>query len=180
MRVNPILIVLSVPLSLLLAGVTMKRESKAASNVAPVSSLCEKAEKVVFSCHLKNSAKIVSLCSSSRLTKTEGYLQYRFGVPGKIELEYPKQRSDAQKSFHYSHYFRARFELTEISFSLDGHTYTVFDNFNGEEKRAITDRGITVKLPGDKKEMSYACRGEAKVDYGDISEAFENEYEHEL
>jgi hypothetical protein len=176
MRLHPILIFFS-GLFLLLSGLTTKRESRAASNALPVPSLCEKAEKVVFSCQLKNSAKIVSLCSSSKLSKTEGYLQYRFGVSGKIELEYPKQRSDAQKSFHYSHYFRARFDLTEISFSLEGHTYTVFDNYNGEEKRSITDQGITVKLPGDKKEVSYACRGEAKADYGDISEAFENEYE---
>ena len=176
MRLHPILIFFSA-LFLLLSGLTTKRESRAASNAIPVPSLCEKAEKVVFTCQLKNSAKVVSLCSSSKLTKTEGYLQYRFGVPGKIELEYPRQRSDAQKSFHYSHYFRARFDLTEISFSLDGHTYTVFDNYNGEEKRSITDQGITVKLPDDKKEVSYACRGEAKADYGDISEAFENEYE---
>lgn len=175
MRLNPILILTSL-LLLLLPGVTMKRESSAASNAVAVPSLCEKAEKVVFSCQLKNPAKIVSLCSSNKLTKTEGYLQYRFGVPSKIELEYPKQRSDAQKSFHYSHYFRAQFDETEISFSSDGYTYTVFDSFNGEQKPSVTDRGITIKLPGDKKEVSYACRGEVKADYGDISDAFENEY----
>src|SRR5262245_59396824 len=123
MRLNPILIISLVVW--LLPGVTMKRESSAASKVVPAPSLCEETEKVVFSCQLKNPAKIVSLCSSTKLTKTEGYLQYRFGVPGKIELEYPKQRSDAQKSFHYSHYFRAQVDETEISFSSDGYTYTV-------------------------------------------------------
>ena len=43
--------------------------------------LCEKDEKVVFSCPIKRPAKIVSLCSSKELTKERGHVQYRFGLP---------------------------------------------------------------------------------------------------
>jgi hypothetical protein len=145
----------------------------AEGNVAPAVTLCDNSEKVVFSCQLK-SAKMISLCGSSKFTKTEGYLQYRFGLPGNIELEYPQQRSDSKKIFHYSHYFRAQVDLTEISFSANGYTYTVFSNYNGEEKPAISDQGVKVS-PANKKEVSYGCRSKAKADFGDLSDVFENE-----
>jgi hypothetical protein len=144
-----------------------------AGNVAPVATLCDNTEKVIFSCQLK-SAKVVSLCGSSKFTKTESYLQYRFGLPGKVELEYPQQRSDSQKTFHYRHYFRAQVDLTEISFSANGYTYTVFSDYNGEEKPAISDQGVKV-TPENKKEVSYGCRGKAKADFVDLSDVFENE-----
>jgi hypothetical protein len=140
-----------------------------------VTSLCTKGEKIVFSCPLKRSTKIVSLCSSTTFTKTQGYLQYRFGVPGKVELEYPKNRVGSQKAFHYSHYFRYQVDLTDISFSLDGNTYTVFHQFNGEEKPKISEFGLTV-APPNKKEVQYSCRGRAKADFGDLPDVFENEF----
>src|SRR5438128_10829064 len=55
-------------------------------------SLCAKDERIIFSCITKRAAKIVSLCASKDLTNDRGYLQYRFGLPGKIELEFPKSR----------------------------------------------------------------------------------------
>jgi len=138
-------------------------------------SLCAAGEKVVFSCPLKRSDKVVSLCASTKLTKTEGYLQYRFGIPGKVELEYPKERTPAANAFHYSHYFRAQVDLTEISFSIDGYGYKVFNNFNGEEKPAISDQGVTVQPPENKKEFNYSCRTRAKMDFGDLSDVLPNE-----
>jgi hypothetical protein len=147
---------------------------EAQANASVTSSLCVQGEKTVFSCALKNS-KTISLCSSAKLNKDEGYLQYRFGVPGKIELEYPKERAAPQKAFQYNHYFRAQVDLTEISFSIDSNVYSVFDNFNGEEKPAISEEGVSV-TPGDKKKaVTYVCRGRAKVDFTDISETLPNE-----
>jgi len=145
------------------------------SAVVQTSSLCGKGEKVVFSCALKSSTKTVSLCASDKLTKSEGYLQYRFGLPGKIELEYPKDRSKPDQAFHYNHYFRAQVDLTEISFSIDNYTYTVFDSYNGEEKPAISEEGLTVTRPNSEKDVTYACRGRAKVDFGAISQILTND-----
>src|SRR5437868_6678757 len=48
-------------------------------------SLCAKSEHIIFSCVLKRTAKIVSLCASPDLDKERGYLQYRFGLPAKVE-----------------------------------------------------------------------------------------------
>ena len=110
--------------------------------------LCAKDERVIFSCPVKRPAKIVSVCASKDLTSDRGYLQYRFGVPGKIELEYPKDRNGTQQKFHYKHYFRAQFDLTEIGFTIDGYEYSVFDDYNGEEKPAISSQGVSVTAPG--------------------------------
>jgi hypothetical protein len=134
-------------------------------------SLCEPAEKIVFSCTVGKAAKIVSLCSSKELTKDRGYLQYRFGLPGKIELEFPKQREQTQAAFKYSHYFRAQFDQTEISFTSDNYEYAIFDDYNGEQKPAQHDQGIRIKSPNG-KETTLTCRSRAKAQYGDLAEVF--------
>jgi hypothetical protein len=135
-------------------------------------SLCENTEQVVFSCAIKKPARIVSLCSSKELTKDRGYLQYRFGLPGKIELEFPKQREQTQTAFKYSHYFRAQFDQTEISFTQDGYEYAIFDDYNGEEKPARHDQGVRITPPNNGKEVTLACRGKARAQYGDLAEVF--------
>ena len=134
-------------------------------------SLCESGEKIVFSCTVGKTAKIVSLCSSTELTKDRGYLQYRFGLPGKLELEFPKEREQTQSAFKYSHYFRAQFDQTEISFTTNEYEYAIFDDYNGEQKPAQRDQGIRITSPGG-KETNLNCRGKAKAQYGDLAEVF--------
>jgi len=136
-------------------------------NLQP-NSLCAKGERVIFSCPVKRPAKIVSVCASKDLTNDHGYLQYRFGVPGKIELEYPKDRQGTQAKFQYSHYFRAQFDTTSINFTIDGYEYSLFDDYNGEEKTKISTQGVSVTAPGKPKEVSFVCRTKPKVDYNDL------------
>ena len=133
---------------------------------APQVSLCSPTERVVFSCSLKRPAKMVALCASKSLTKETGYLQYRFGLPGKIELEYPQQRDGSSQSFRYHHYFRAQFDLTEISFTNEGVEYTVFDSYNGEQKPAVSEEGVTVTTKG--KDTTLSCNGRAKADFTSV------------
>lgn len=49
--------------------------------------LCKQQEQVIFSCSLGK--KTVSVCASNDLSANSGYLQYRFGQPGRIELNLP-------------------------------------------------------------------------------------------
>ncbi len=137
-------------------------------------SLCSKDEKVIFTCPVKPNNKIVSLCASTHVTKTDGYLQYRFGTPAKIELEFPKERTGSQKAFEYNHYFRAKVDLTEISFSIDDYGYTLFDTYNGEEKPPISEQGVTVTRPNGQRDVTYSCRTKAEVDFGNLKEVLEN------
>jgi hypothetical protein len=145
-----------------------------ASNVAQLQagSLCEGDEKIVFSCAVGKQAKIVSLCSSKELTKDKGYLRYRFGLPGKIELEYPKDGERPHEAFKYSHYFRAQVDETEISFSLNGYDYAIFDDYNGEIKPVHNSQGIRIMPPNNGEEVTLNCRGRAKAQYGDLGEVF--------
>jgi hypothetical protein len=137
-------------------------------------SLCEKGEVIVFSCSLKRSGKLVSICSSRDVAKDRGYLQYRFGRQHKLELQFPTERTKTQSQFQYSHYFRARVDLTEISCSVDGVSYTVFDTYNGEEKLTIAEQGVTVTVPNS-EDVTQVCRGRAKVNLRNLSEILPQE-----
>jgi len=130
--------------------------------------LCDRNERVIFSCPIKRPAKIVSICASKDLTSKRGYLQYRFGLPGKIELEFPKDRTGTQTKFQYTHYFRAQFDLTEISFNVNGYEYQITDDYNGEEKPAQIIQGVSVTAPGKPKDVSFTCRAKPKADYTDL------------
>jgi hypothetical protein len=140
-------------------------------------SLCARDERIIFSCPVKRAAKIVSVCASKDLTSERGYLQYRFGLPGKIELEFPKERSGTQEKFHYTHYFRAQFDLTEINFTIDGYEYQVFDDYNGEEKPAVSSQGVSVTAPGKPKEVSFVCRTKPKADYSTLQDVLPHDQE---
>jgi len=131
-------------------------------------SLCAKDERIIFSCPIKRPAKIVSVCASKDLTSDRGYIQYRFGLPAKVELEFPKERNGSQQKFQYSHYFRARVDETEISFTVNGYEYQVTDDYNGEEKTAQTIQGVMVTAPGKPRDVSLACRIKPKADYADL------------
>jgi hypothetical protein len=55
-------------------------------------SLCEgsRVENTIFSCQVKK--KTLSICASTNLSKTSGYIQYRYGINGgKMDLEFPTQ-----------------------------------------------------------------------------------------
>jgi len=138
-------------------------------------SLCAKDERIIFSCPIRKPAKIVSLCASRDLTSERGYLQYRFGLPGKIELEFPKERTGTQQKFQYTHYFRAQFDLTEINFTINRYDYQIFDDYNGEEKPVVSSQGVSVTAPGRPKEVSFTCRTKPKADYTDLQAVLPSE-----
>ena len=170
---------------MILAGVLMaiafmcfasQSDSRAALPAQPLqpNSLCARNERIIFSCRIKKPAKIVSLCASKDLTADRGYLQYRFGLPGKIELEFPKERTGTQQKFQYTHYFRAQVDLNEISFNIEGYEYQITDDYNGEEKPPQSIEGVSVKAPGKEKETSYSCRTKPKADYTDLQAVLPN------
>ena len=154
-----------------------KTSTLQAANDLQANSLCAKGEHILFSCAVKTSGKLVSLCAAPDLTKDRGYLQYRFGLPGKIELEFPSERQGSQQKFRYSHYFRYQVDLTEVTFEIDGYQYSIFDNYNGEEKPAISSQGVSVTAPGKSKDISFVCRGKPKADYSTLPDVLAGETE---
>jgi hypothetical protein len=109
------------------------------------------------------------VCASPDLQRDEGYLQYRFGLPRRIELEYPEDHQATQERFEYTHYFRYQVDLTEINFSIEGNRYQIFDAYNGEEKPRVIQYGVTV-TPSTRESISYHCRAKPRADYSKLDE----------
>ena len=162
---------------------TQSRAQPTSAGTLQPNSLCAKAERIVFSCLTKRSgvrstgvsSRIVSLCASRDLDKERGYLQYRYGLPGKVELEFPSSRTGTQQMFQYTHYMRYQVDLTEINFTIDGYQYQIFDDYNGEEKPRISTEGVSVTAPGKPREVSFVCRSKAKADYSMLDEVLTRE-----
>lgn len=173
------LMFIALTLSLTGAANSSPGEQALKANALQANSLCAKTERIIFSCLSRRTGtqvtRIVSLCSSRDLTKEQGYLQYRYGLPEKIELEYPSLRSGSQQKFTYHHYMRYRVDLTEINFEVNDYQYQLFYDYNGEEKREIQDKGVLVTAPGQDKQVTFLCRSNFKADFSLLDDVLERE-----
>jgi hypothetical protein len=146
---------------LILAMVLGLHSTCGAAQVTP-GTLCQEDEQVVFSCPVKDGSKIVSLCGAKHLTAQDGYLQYRFGRAGRVELEFPAQRQNTQSLFRYAHYFRYQVERLAVSFDTQGYTYTLFDAYEGDTGTKTHQQGVQITPPGTpSKVITFLCRGPA-------------------
>jgi hypothetical protein len=122
-------------------------------------SLCTQGERVLWSCETAKERKLASLCASKDLDKTRGYLQYRFGRSGQVEMEFPRERVNTQTAFKYSRYTRPLVTHLKLEFVNDGFTYTISDDSNSEEKPSRRDAAVTVTPSGaNAKETTLRCR----------------------
>jgi hypothetical protein len=162
-----------------LTTVAQGNDTSIAVGALQPTTLCAKSERVIFSCLSRRTgsklAKVISLCSSKNLSKEQGYLQYRYGLPGKVELEYPNSRTGTQQLFKYHHYMRYRVDLTEINFEANDYQYQLFYDYNGEEKREVQDKGILVTAPGRDKQVTFLCRSNFKADFSLLDDVLERE-----
>jgi len=150
-----------------------------AASPTPVPSLCSASEKPLIRWIVKGGDKLVSVCASADFAKDRGYLQYRFGRPGKVELQFPATTGGTHRQFTYSHYFRARFDETSLSFVNGGHRYTLRDDYDGEQRKAVKTTSITVE-PNDGKGRTteIKCHELAPSDLAALGDALPNE-EHD-
>ena len=97
--------------------------------------LCNPKEVVYFSCKIKNSEKIVSLCGSKYSEYFDAadklrinnnvWFQYRFGAPGKVELAYPEQKKESLKKFKAAYTKNLPGTTSSIFFVNNGIVYSV-------------------------------------------------------
>lgn len=85
---------------------------------------CTPNETPYFSC--STGKKVVSICGSKSVSPSAGYLQYRFGVVGKTEAEFPASKENPSKYFTYSHFMTA-----------NGNTSYTLSVINGQYKYTI-------------------------------------------
>jgi hypothetical protein len=80
---------------------------------------CADDELTVFSCELKNK-KTVSVCASDDVSSHSGYLQYRFGKIGKVELSVPAKKKSFPQELSLQHSKDDSAEYNYMSFSNGG------------------------------------------------------------
>ena len=133
------------------------------SAASAVESLCFVDEAVVFSCS-STGGKTISLCSSPKLTESEGYLQYRYGVIGNIpELVHPKRPELPREHFISGTVPYSGGGASYLKFSKGKYIYTVFTGIGkGWEKE-----GVVVNKAG--KQIAYiACDGPFMSELGPV------------
>ena len=95
-------------------------------------SLCDlKKEIISYTCELVNH-KMVSVCASRNLAPGTGYITYRYGLPGKIELAYPKEMVDPRDFFFYSNIWAQLGGKTSLTFFNKPYKYTVFADWDAK------------------------------------------------
>ena len=126
---------------------------------ARASSLCARDEQTIWSCEIAGSRKTASICGSPQLDAGRGYVQYRFGRPGRVELEFPRQRQNTQSAFTYKRYTRPLVTSLAIKFTIDRYTYKIYDESNDEERPGRRAARISVVPPGEgSKPSDLSCR----------------------
>ena len=141
------------------ATTTVRPRPELTDSVEATKSLCERNEQVVFSCTMQKSAKVLSICTSKQLDELNGYVQYRFGQPGKIELEFPAERKESQTLFGYSRYTRPLVTYLALRFESNGYKYSIHQDSNAEEKPPANAAYVNVTSPEpDGKPTEMTCR----------------------
>lgn len=121
---------------------------------ADQNSLCKLGEEIYFSCAAKG--KMISLCGSQDASPADGYLVYRYGQAGALELEYPAGGvSSPSKSFTYGEWSGAKGGGEQTAFTHGLYRYTLYsEHWAGEDPRE--DAGVLVEK-GGKRVTNIAC-----------------------
>lgn len=141
-------------------------------------SLCGTDESVVLSCAIRGSRKLLSICSSRQLDAERGDLQYRFGVPGRIELEFPNQRSNSQAAFWFIRYTRPQVTYLTLRFKTSDYLYSVHENSVYDIKPGVEEVTVTA-LPlktseSGPQQIEQRCRRPVKGSLLSLEEVVPN------
>ena len=110
-----------------------KSPERVSQETAPLQSgqdgtLCSAEEDIYFSCPLTG-GKTVSVCAQGNDKPTAGYVQYRYGVPGKIEMLYPQKSVPPKGKFFVVDASEGSVNLNNIKFKKGPYTYLVNQAF---------------------------------------------------
>lgn len=126
------------------AGVALSRDGPPSAPAVGVPAaewteptLCTANENVVWSCRAKT--RTISVCASRAITATSGYMQYRAGKPGKLELQYPETPAHPRGRFRYTLYIQGN---ESLEFSNKGYDYSVVEDLRS------ADDGVYVMKDG--------------------------------
>jgi hypothetical protein len=128
--------------------------------------LCAADEQVIFGCNSKD--KMISLCASPDVSSTSGYMQYRFGTPGKIELTYPDKQAAPKGNFMHSFEPYSGGFSERIRFENGKVQYVIFEDMistGPASPEKEMHQGVGILMPG-KKASSRLCDGSGSLSDG--------------
>jgi hypothetical protein len=114
---------------------------------------CKPNEQILFGCTLGKSA-VASLCASQAFSATSGYVQYRYGPPGRLEFVYPASLQPPKGHFVLSQAMFSGGGASRVRFTNAQHEYILFDsmirtNFKpGEPNNPSFSSGIVTRFGG--------------------------------
>lgn len=111
-------------------------------------SMCAKADQVVFSCPLRSTGKIVSVCAAGDVSHGQGRFYYAYGGPATPELVYPSKDDGTADVFANSHLvYGGASGGTAYSFVNRGYRYIVY-SVSGT---GFDDGGVLVQRTGARR-----------------------------
>lgn len=126
------------------------------ASAAPASpaSLCGAHERALFECPSRG--KLIAVCASEGWTSDSGYVQYRFGRPGKTEVTVPERRSIARESMRVGVLGLSGGGADYASFREKEHVYTVY---SAVSSRWGLKSGVAVDRSGERISVRRCDRG---------------------
>lgn len=115
---------------------------------------CRADEQTFFNCKVR-SGKSISVCGSKVVSAKSGYVQYRFGLLGKPELEYPATATEGPARFALESHRPYQGESEHLHFSIGKHECSVYQ-VHGTDTVPHNTAGVLVSGP------SVGAKGERK------------------
>jgi len=150
---------------------TADEVSRKLENLAKGGSHCRTEERIIFTCSIDR--KTVSVCSSNNLKDNAGYVQYRYGILGKVELTLPKEGNTTSSTIGYKHDMGASYYAYYLRFTNENYKYYVYagsrrgddDPKTGASTRIETSGMVVMK--GDKVIQAHKCSGTLDYNVGE-------------
>jgi hypothetical protein len=95
-------------------------------NILLEETMCYSHEEIYFSCPIGQ--QIVSVCASGNISPNNGYVQYRFGHPGKPEFEFPAKPYPPMGRFAITGFFGGSVNSTHLKFNSRGYDYVIYQS----------------------------------------------------
>ena len=121
-------------------------------------SLCTTSERVVFTCSIAKTKKIVSLCATPQLSNESGQLTYRYGVRGLApELAFSNDRQRLMDVYWYHYSGSAKASYYAVRFHRSNHSYTVYYSTAAFEAHDRSNGGGVMVHKGNEKLVDMWC-----------------------
>ena len=114
-----------IALAVLALASLVTASSSGAAQPAKEAGLCSPTEEEIFVC--KTAKALAYVCASKPFKPDVSVMQYRFGSPGKIQLQYPASPALAAGHFRMSSTAYSGGGEGHLAFSNDGYDYILYD-----------------------------------------------------